>query len=407
MPRLSNPRPSWASSDDTAAFNLIVITIGAAVFSYLGWRSYHGQISAALMSLRHQEMLLLDHFTDRFRIADAQMLRADPSDVTVTDLYRISRAIGAAWRLPACILILILGATCARWAAPSRFKRRFDLDGLAAEQARTFRSPLAYLGLKLRLTPPSLGTPRPADYALTPDEWIERFAADPSDRAAPFDFDAARRALVRQLGPQWNGSQHASPHVQVLFTAFALHLNERREDAASLLATVSAALADAPSNAGEGPVDPITIPADVLAQVRLLGGDPDIAPAREITARHAYTAPALMSLLNAARTSHGVLAPAQFAWLKLVDRPLWYALHSLGFETDGVGRYLHPNPRAEAAGARDHWAAECALSTPLLEPSVTRALSVLERHAARQHRTSRNAGFVRRDPAHSPPETSA
>ena len=65
-----------------------------------------------------------------------------------------------------------------------------------------------------------------------------------------------------------------------------------------------------------------------------------------------------MSLLNAARAGPGVLAPAQFAWLKLVDRPLWYALHSLGFETEGIGRYLHPNPRAEAVGARDHWAVE-------------------------------------------------
>ena len=59
-----------------------------------------------------------------------------------------------------------------------------------------------------------------------------------------------------------------------------------------------------------------------------------------------------MGLLNEARLKSGVLAPAQFVWLKLVDRRLWYALHSLGFETEGSGRYLHPNPRIEAAGAR-------------------------------------------------------
>ena len=39
-----------------------------------------------------------------------------------------------------------------------------------------------------------------------------------------------------------------------------------------------------------------------------------------------------MSVLNAARSRSGVLAPAQFAFLKLVDRRLWYALHALGFE---------------------------------------------------------------------------
>ena len=71
-----------------------------------------------------------------------------------------------------------------------------------------------------------------------------------------------------------------------------------------------------------------------------------------------------MGLLNAARMRAGVLAPAQFAWLKLIDRQLWYALHSLGYETDGIGRYLHPNPRPEAAGARDHWAFERAGRRP-------------------------------------------
>ena len=43
-----------------------------------------------------------------------------------------------------------------------------------------------------------------------------------------------------------------------------------------------------------------------------------------------------MSVLNQARLRSGVLAPAQFAFLKLVDRRLWYALHALGFELDAL-----------------------------------------------------------------------
>ena len=92
-----------------------------------------------------------------------------------------------------------------------------------------------------------------------------------------------------------------------------------------------------------------------------------------MTSRHAYTNPAMMELLVEARRRAGVLAPAQFAWLKLVDRRLWYALHSLGYETDGFGRYLHPNPRVEAIGARDHWAAERAAGAPVIEPNLSRA----------------------------------
>jgi intracellular multiplication protein IcmP len=88
-----------------------------------------------------------------------------------------------------------------------------------------------------------------------------------------------------------------------------------------------------------------------------------------------------MALLNAARLRAGVLAPAQFAWLKLVDRALWYSLHSLGYETEGYGRYLHPNPRPEAGGARDHWAAERAAGEPVIRPSVERALEAIQRAA--------------------------
>ena len=62
------------------------------------------------------------------------------------------------------------------------------------------------------------------------------------------------------------------------------------------------------------------------------------------------------------------MAPAQFVWLKLVDRNLWYALHSLGYEIEGIGRYIHPNPRVEALGARDHWAAERMCGPPILKP---------------------------------------
>jgi intracellular multiplication protein IcmP len=87
----------------------------------------------------------------------------------------------------------------------------------------------------------------------------------------------------------------------------------------------------------------------------------------------------MMTLLNAARLHAGVLAPAQFAWLKLVDRSLWYALHSLGYETEGFGRYLHPNPRVEALGARDHWAVELVAGAPVVTPSLERAIEALRR----------------------------
>jgi intracellular multiplication protein IcmP len=57
---------------------------------------------------------------------------------------------------------------------------------------------------------------------------------------------------------------------------------------------------------------------------------------------------------------------------------------SLGYESAAIGRYLHPNPRVEAMGARDHWAVEREAGGPLIKPDVERALEALRRAASVQ-----------------------
>ena len=406
-----HPRAAWPSGDDNTGFNLIIILLGCCVGAYLLWTSYHGEISAAVMALRHHEIAFIQHFTDRYDLADRQMLAAAPEGVMLRDLYDISHAVGMFFRIPAAIFMLLLAVISASRAAPARYKRAFDLDGLVREQAASFRTSAAFVRRHLRLVPPGgacsrIGSgagsqagqtpdpgaetgsaasvePRPADYVLSPEEWIARFA---TALDGGFDEAAARRALVRQLGPRWRGLQEASPQVRCLFAAFALHLAQRRADALRLLGDLSASLANSDQDKPEGPDTPLALPEFVVAEADTLLGDGELAtPALAIANRHAYTHTALMELLNQARLRGGVLAPGQFAWLKLVDRPLWYALHSLGFETEGFGRYCHPNPRIEALGARDHWAVERLVGEPAIEPSLDRAIEVLRKVAAAPH----------------------
>jgi intracellular multiplication protein IcmP len=276
--------------------------------------------------------------------------------------------------------MLLLAAICAVRAAPARYKRAFDLDGLIREQAASFRTSAAFVRRHLRLVAPALGEPRPADYALTPEEWITCFA---TGRDGGFEKGGARRALVRQLGPRWCGIERASPQVRCLFAAFALHRSERRAEALWLLGDLSTGLYNRDRDEPEGPDAPLALPASIVAEADAVLRDWELVrPALASANRHAYTHTALMALLNAARLRAGVLAPVQFAWLKLVDRPLWYALGSLGFETEGVGRYLHPNPRVEAVGARDHWAVERLVGEPVIEPSLDRAIEALRKASA-------------------------
>ena len=381
-----HPRAAWPSSDDNTGFNLIVILLGCCVGAYLLCTCYHGAISAAVIALRHHEIALIRHFTDRYDLADRQMLAADPEVVSLRDLYGISHAVGMFFRIPAAVFMLLLAAICALRAAPARYKRAFDLDALIREQAASFRTSAAFVRHSLRLVPlgfagpgSSPGDARPAYYALTPEEWIARFATG-SD--GDFDEAAARCALLRQLGSPWRGLQEASPQVRCLFAAFALHLAQRRADALRLLGDLSASLANSDQDKPEGLDTPLAMPASAVAEtVAFLSDGELVAPALAIANRHAYAHTALMALLNNARLRAGVLAPGQFAWLKIVDRPLWYALHSLGFETEGIGCYLHPNPRVEAVGARDHWAAERLAGEPVIEPNMDRAIEALRKVA--------------------------
>lgn len=180
--------------------------------------------------------------------------------------------------------------------------------------------------------------PRPADYALTPEEWIDRFAAG---RDGSFNEGRAIEVLTRQLGPRWQGPDAAAPVVRVLFVTFALHMVERREDAIAFLGEISESLDATTDEEPTGPAAYLSLPKTAVKQADVLLADRSwFSAAEQAAARHAYTIPALMTVLNSARLRAGVLAPAQFAWLKLVDRPLWYALQSLGSESEGIGRAL-------------------------------------------------------------------
>jgi intracellular multiplication protein IcmP len=128
----------------------------------------------------------------------------------------------------------------------------------------------------------------------------------------------------------------------------------------------------------EAPKTALTFPPSVVAVADYWLADDEIGPpAWALARRHGFTAPALMTVLTQARLRAGVLAPAQFAFLKLVDRRLWYALHSLGFPTDGPSQQPHPNPRVEAIGARDHWATEDTMGMPILTPALDRAVAAI------------------------------
>ena len=82
---------------------------------------------------------------------------------------------------------------------------------------------------------------------------------------------------------------------------------------------------------------------------------------------HAWKATAMMHMYHCSRRYRGIVAPAEFLWLKQTDRQLWYALNAVGNAVSV----------AESAGIHAHYCAERQIGCPLYRPAVIQASRVL------------------------------
>ena len=376
QPPMAGQYQRSSAEDGLLVFGICLIFLAAALFA--AWYFFHAQISAAVITVAHWQMVLIGYFTNRYASLDAQVLARDPSRVKVGALWYLLHNVGDFFRIPAVVGMVDLAAWCFLRNAPGQFTSNLDLPGLMRTQAETFRSAAPFVHRKLGLVQLSAAPPRLADPALHITEWLPLFAWDED---GSYSERRAKAELVNQLGAPWHGVALADPHVRCLSAAFALHAARRRADAIELLGDLAESLPSGKGEAPSGPDAPLAFSPETVAKADAILSHADLGARCAATAgRHAYTATAMMSVLTLAREQAGVLAPAQFAFLKLVDRRLWYALHSLGFP-GSQSRAEQPNPRIEALGARDHWAAERDAGQPLPDPSLERALDLVRNRA--------------------------
>jgi intracellular multiplication protein IcmP len=193
--------------------------------------------------------------------------------------------------------------------------------------------------------------------ALSPEEWISWHRIQLTNGVV--DREAARRALLLQLGPRWNGIQDLPLYFQALFAAFALKGAQKREESDEFLGKISLCW-----SAKNG----FHLTPSLAAEVHKILADPALGgKAVEQAALYAYRTTAMVGVLRWARTMGGVLAPGQFVWLRGTDRNLWYALNNLG------RRSFH----SEGMGAMAHFMAEQAAKKPLPIPRVDTAIVTL------------------------------
>jgi intracellular multiplication protein IcmP len=155
------------------------------------------------------------------------------------------------------------------------------------------------------------------------------------------------------MGPLWEGEFALPEHYKALFAVFLARIEHDTKSASELLDDLAISYT-------KGAPD-FSLVEDILKKHR------QSKAAMKCVQSHAYVFTVMASMLKLARTD-GVLATADFIWLKPIDRQLWYMLNCVGRQT----------PYCEVSGPYAHLIAEQELGRPLFKPIIDRAVLALE-----------------------------
>lgn len=340
---------------------LVVILFVVAFFV---WKIFKVYIISSIFYISIWQAKLVSLFINSPELlSDVYLMQTlDPNAIDWNEFLRLIARIGSYIRYPIAAILLL----CAFWLYRSnvilKFKRTHTMKSLRSQEQ--FNWPAIMPVVKEDLADTDINT-GPWAMALAPLEFASKYSLLKKEDAlldAPTSKKVlvasvrkadAKRVFTLQLGPYWEGFDRCPPHAFVLATVFIARIKRDRESAKLILETLDKSFAAGKPN--------FSIARPILKKYY------NSEEVREILGKHAYLLTVMASLLEAARQD-GVVPTAEFLWLKLLDRRLWYMLNSVGRQT----------PYCEAAGPFAHWQAEKAFGRRSLVPMIDEATRALE-----------------------------
>lgn len=261
-----------------------------------------------------------------------------------------------------------MGLWAMRSGPKTHFRQKMNLEGLIGRQAKNFPVIAPFMAFNPTKQPPRPpGSPVPAELplfaeALAPEEWIAYHEIPVPD--GKLDEDVTAQKLALQLGPRWGGWQKLEPYKQIMLAAFCLKASRKRNEADAMLGRLACCW-DAKSG--------LNLKRDRNLHkeaVKVLRNKKFAEEVLGKANRHAYETTALLRALLTAREEGGVLAPAQFVWLRGHNRTLWYPMNNLGRQSFNM----------EAIGALGHFKMERMTDRPIPVPKVEGAVQSLKEY---------------------------
>lgn len=373
------------------AIGWIIIAIVLAACGYGIWYLFDNEIRNAVRWIRYGEMWIARIFVEIFEMTglaeggytvdfngkDASWRQGfkDTPRFRAEDMgyYHLSYFTALSMQ-PLRYPVMVFLALCALWAYRSgpktHYRTKLDLEGLIRRQALNFPVIAPFVNFNPAKQPPRPpGSPVPAELpafaeALGPEEWLAYNQIPVPD--GKLDETATRKALLKQLGGRWKGPSALEPYKQVLLAACCLKAARKRNDADALLGRLALCW---DQKKGLDLKRDKKLHKEALA---ILKNKKLAEETLDKANRHAFETTALLRALATAREEGGVLAPAQFVWLRAHNRDLWYPLNNLGRQS------FH----TEALGAMSHYKAEKMTDRPIPVPKLDDAVQTLREYAA-------------------------
>ncbi len=353
------------------------------VFGALGWLiwfHFKVEIRSLIRWIRYGEMWVMswfvgDDYTVEWRGSELNFQETMdiagkmPSEELTNEFLSALSTVAMA---PFLWIIIAVTACFAFWALfrgpGSEHRSKFDIDSLIKKQSRIFPIISPFIHFNPTKQPPRApGAPVPAELpmfaeALGPEEWIVYNEVSVVDKK--LDEESATKAFAKQLGPRWRGAKNLAPYKQVLLASMCLKASRKRADSDTMLGR----LAQCWSEKGGLKID-----SKLLREARAVLRNQSLSGSvLKKCNEHAWETTALIRGLATAREEGGVLAPAQFVWLRAHDRALWYPLNNLGRQSFHM----------EAMGAMSHYKAEKLAQRPIPRYKVSDAVKMLSEYMA-------------------------
>lgn len=334
------------------------------LIGWLIWYAGHQYIVAFVFKLNVLQAKLVSLFISNPKLEnDVYLMQTiDPATVSWNQFLDLTRTVGDYIRYPVIVILVALAFYLYQSNVVLKFRRAHDMKTLRAQEQYNWPAIMPVVKEDLVSQDINKG---PWAMALTPMEFARKYHLLRKDDAildnpvpgmemtAGIRRGDAKRVFTLQLGPYWDNFDRCPPHARALAAIFMARMNRDRGSANMIMETLDKTFS-------EGKPD-YSVALPVIKKYQ------DAENVQEILAQHAYLLTVMASLLQASRED-GVVASAEFLWLKPTDRRLWYMLNCIGRQT----------PFAEVAGPFAHWKAERAMKRRSLVPMIDEAIKALE-----------------------------